>query len=190
MTDLWGVEGRSLKSIHMSLVFVTLSWRNALHHTTKSSITGPWLFSSACKRLTISCGLQQSSVYRIQSKGERTQHWGDPVGEDISSDIHPFTVTLWVLLVKKSRIRPKILKSKPKLLINLSIRMWGWIVLIADEKSTNSSLACFLLPSRCLKTRLSRVVVAHAQPWKQTAMGQAGAQFGWEVLFSPVFQIT
>ena len=42
--------------------------------------------------------------------------------------------------------------------------MCCWTVLKAEEKSTNTILACVLLPSRCLSIRLSGVAVASVLP--------------------------
>lgn len=77
-------EGFRLKSTTMSCVFVTFRWGRVLsHQAMKSPKTGPWSVSLPYRRLTriessadfkmcvLACWLRQSSVQRINSRGDR-----------------------------------------------------------------------------------------------------------------------
>ena len=76
----------------------------------------------------------------------------------------PFTLALCVLSVKKSTIQPTRLKPRLNCSKSRLARMCGWIVLKADEKSTKRSRAWDPLPSRCLKSKWSKVTVASSTP--------------------------
>ena len=76
----------------------------------------------------------------------------------------PFTLTCCDLLVKKSRIHPAKNMSKLNKFISLSTSRCGWMVLKADEKSINNSLACVLSASRCFKIKCKSVFNASSTP--------------------------
>ena len=84
--------GYFLKSMHMSLVFVAFRHKYDLsHHATKSFNTGPWPTSSLDNRLSKAVSsenlikylfgrmLLQSFVYKMNKRGDKTHHWGEPV---------------------------------------------------------------------------------------------------------------
>lgn len=73
---------------------------------------------------------------------------------------------LFVLLVKKWRTQPRLLKSSFKYLMNLSIKTQGWIIWKADDKWTKR-LACVILPSKWLKTKDGGEWFWHFQTWAQ-----------------------
>ena len=95
-------------------------------------------------------------VYRMNKRGENTHPCGEPMEEHTLSDKTPLTLTLCVLFVSKFKIQPTrfLLSSK-----SLCVKMCGWIVLKAGEKSINKSRAWHPFPSRCLKSKLIRVSV-------------------------------
>ena len=74
-------------------------------------------------------------VYRLKGKGDGRHPCGEPVEEHSWLESTPFT-PLCVLPVKRSQIQPTTLKSRLNCSKNRPARMWGWIVLKADEKST------------------------------------------------------
>lgn len=82
-------------------------------------------------------------VKRMNKRGESTHSCGEPVEEKTWSDRIPFTFNLCVLPVK-SKIQPTTLLLRSNCSKSRLIKMWVWIVLKADEKSTNNN--------RCLKT--------------------------------------
>ena len=139
-----------LKSMSMSFVLTTFSWRwDASHHSTKSMTTGPWPISLSWSRLTITESsayliivlfshlLWHIFVYRMKSRGESTHPCGEPVDEQTFSERLPFTLTLCVLFVNKLRIQPTRLLLRSNCSSSLVVKIWGWIVLKAEEKSIN-----------------------------------------------------
>ncbi len=163
-----------LKSIRMSLVLKAFGSRKASwHHVTKWSMTGPCEFSSLFCKLTITVSSEnftkclfsvterQSLVYRMWKRGkEHTPAVSQLMWGSSQRDGHLLSLTgiyLWGSLISSPQSSLNWCKS-------FSTSRWGWMVLKADEKSTNSSLACFLLPSRWLRMRLSTVTVASWTP--------------------------
>ena len=189
----------------MSFVLTTFSWRwDASHHSTKSFTTGPWPVSLSWSRLTITESsayliivlfshlLWHIFVYRMKSRGESTHPCGEPVDEQTFSERLPFTLTLCVLFVNKLRIQPTRLLLRSNCSSSLVVKIWGWIVLKAEEKSINKSLAWEPLLSKCLKSKFSKVTVASSTPYgvyKQIAEGQVNAPFFLIFQTSPIFQI-
>ncbi len=112
----------------------------------------------------LSDSLRQSFVHMIYKGGERTQPWGEPADVIDCVEKCSLTVTLRALLVGKSKIQPTMLKSNTKRSVSFFTSRWGCMVLNTDEKSTNNSLACFLLPSKCLYMKLRRVTLASCTP--------------------------
>lgn len=173
-----GVPGTTfLKSINISFVLATLILiKDEEHQSVNSLTTGPWSGSLLVSKDTITessanfkmwrpaCWLRHSFVYRTNSKGERTQPWGDPVEETRVSDRTPLTLTRCGLSVKKSisqAIRPGSTLWKS---LNLPAKICGWMLLKADEKSMNKRWAKDLAPSRWFKTRFKRVAKASSTP--------------------------
>lgn len=88
----------------------------------------------------------------MNKRGESTHSCEEPVEEKTYSDRIPFNFNLCVLPVEKSKIQPTTLLLRSNCSKSLLIKMWVWIALKADEKSTNNN--------RCLKTESSKVIVA------------------------------
>ncbi len=113
--------------MHICFVFKTFKdKKDSSHHFKKYSNTGPHEVSVLFSRLTITVSstnfniwqfskvLQQSYVYNMYNRGDRTHPWGEPVDVTDRSENCPFTLTLWVLHVRKSKIQPAILPFRPK----------------------------------------------------------------------------
>ena len=145
-----------LKSIAISLVFEVFRRRwDCSHQLRNSCKTGPWSCSSPWRRLTnavssanlIKClpgwGLEQLLVYSINSRGDSTHPWGEPILVIIWSEREEPTFTCWTLWLRKSRSQSIRLPSSSKSSCSLWARVLGWMVLNADEKSKNIILMCF-----------------------------------------------
>lgn len=73
-------------------------------------------------------------VYKIQSKGDKTHPWGDPIEVIILSETDPPNLTCWV------RRDITNLFSSENSFARISANIVGDILLQADEKSTNKIL--------------------------------------------------
>jgi hypothetical protein len=86
----------------------------------------------------------------MKRSGERTHPCGEAVEVKRVSDSVWFTNTLCDLLVRKSIIHRVSWWLRWKRVMSFSARMCGCMLLNADEKSANRSLAVVLGVSRCL----------------------------------------
>ena len=167
-------KGFFRKSISNSFVlFVLIFKKEDLHQSLNSFTKGLWSGSSLLSKDTITesstnfkmlrptCWQRHLFVYKINNKGERTQPWGNPVGE---MRVSPFTLTRCGRSVKKSvcqATRPGSMKWES---LNISAKINGWMQLKADEKSMNRRQAKVLTPLRWVKTKFSRVLTASSTP--------------------------